>query len=263
MVNKFADRGANANCFQSRLKFAPGTLKSCSPRTIILADESTVVASEIGEVIIPFEIANLRLKDVLLVPDIGYNLVSCGRLADKGIQSCFSSVYVTFVLSENNFQIGSGTRETKSCIYILPNPTTYTVPDNSLATNVNGPAELWHRRLAHMNTRDLQQVHKFADGVPKLETNPSTCRACRMGKAHKLPFLGHFMRSKKPGEIVHSDIVGSLDPLFPDGYRYIVTFLDDYSRYLYIGFMCCRSDLYEVFESVSCMFNKVGGVIIS
>ena len=84
-----------------------------------------------------------------------------------------------------------------------------------------------------------------------------------MGKAHKLPFPGHFERAAAPGKIVHSDIVGPLEPSYPDQYRYVVTFLDDHSRYLFVGFMCHRNELYEIFESVCAMFESIGGIKIS
>ena len=42
-----------------------------------------------GEVVLPFEHANIRLQNVLYIPNLGYNLVSTGKLADNGIQSLF------------------------------------------------------------------------------------------------------------------------------------------------------------------------------
>ena len=86
---------------------------------IALADKSTVVANQVGEVLLSFENANLRLTDVLLVPEMGYNLVSCGRLADKGIESRFSIESVSLVLVEKEFLIGSGCRQERNgiCMY--------------------------------------------------------------------------------------------------------------------------------------------------
>ena len=115
----FLDSGASAHCFQSSVQFVPGSLISCAPRVIALADKSTVVANQVGEVLLSFENANLRLTDVLLVPEMGYNLVSCGRLADKGIESRFSIESVSLVLVEKEFLIGSGCRQERNgiCMY--------------------------------------------------------------------------------------------------------------------------------------------------
>ena len=38
-------------------------------------------------------------------------------------------------------------------------------------------------------------------------------------------------RASRPLDLVHSDVCGPLNPPTPGGNRYIVTFIDDYSRY--------------------------------
>lgn len=83
---------------------------------------------------------------------------------------------------------------------------------------MDGDTKLWHRRIAHINVKDLINVHKFADGVPKLLPIVDVCRACQLGKAHKLQFTGHFCRASAVGQIRHSDIVGKLTMSHPDRY---------------------------------------------
>lgn len=51
---------------------------------------------------------------------------------------------------------------------------------------------LWHQRLTHINCQDLSKIPDHVDGVPKLQPLVDTCRACELGKAHKLPFKRHF-----------------------------------------------------------------------
>lgn len=66
---------------------------------------------------------------------------------------------------------------------------------------VNGAAicsadrKIWHRRLAHVNEKDLANIYKHADGVPKFDTSNVNCRTCRLSKAHKLPFKEKFKAS--------------------------------------------------------------------
>lgn len=85
------------------------------------------------------------------------------------------------------------------------------------------------------------------------------CRACRLEKAHKLPFPGHFRTTSAVGEIVHSDVVGPLEISFPDRFRYVSTFLDDHSRYVFVGLMVRRSALGDVFDGVCAKFRDIGG----
>jgi hypothetical protein len=49
--------------------------------------------------------------------------------------------------------------------------------------------------------------------------------------------------------LIHSDIVGPLPMSFPDKYRYVGTFLDDYSRYVVVALMQRKSDIGVAFAS--------------
>lgn len=120
-------------------------------------------------------------------------------------------------------------------------------------------SELWHRRLSHINERDLAKVHKHTDGVPPLHNLGNMCRACRLGKAHKLPFPGQFERIDLVAQVVLSDIVVPVQMSFFDRFRYVSTFLNDHSRYLFIGLREHKSDIAQVFDAVSDKLVKFGG----
>jgi hypothetical protein len=128
-------------------------------------------------------------------------------------------------------------------LYQLPSSVsrTSTAVDVSLAAE---DASVWRRRLAHLNQRDLAVAHEFVDDIPPTGTDDSCCRPCRLGEAHKLPFQGCLPRATAVGGgTVHSDIMEPLPTSFQDRYRYIVTFVDDYSRYLFVGLVHRQSDL--------------------
>lgn len=56
-------------------------------------------------------------------------------------------------------------------------------------------SELQHRRLAHINSCNMSQVHKFVGDVPKWPMLSGPCRAQETGKAHNLPCPGRFEKS--------------------------------------------------------------------
>jgi hypothetical protein len=245
-LSSYIDSGATAHVFHNPRVFVPGSLSICEPRSIALADKSEVCATHVGEVVLPFENANIRLTGVYFVPDLGFNLVSVGRLADKGITATFNKSCVTLQVAESGFDIGSGTRDDNTGLYSLPAPE---MRDTMLAVPIKGDSALWHQRLAHVNMRDLAQVHKHADGVPSLPQTNDVCRSCRLGKAHKLPFRSSFSRTTAPGELIHSDIVGPLPMSFPDKYQYMGTFLDDYSRHVVVALMQKKSSIGDAFAA--------------
>jgi gag-polypeptide of LTR copia-type len=92
----YLDSGATCSIFFSRQAFVPGTLRVCNPRPILLTDTSEIRANMFGDVILEFPEEDgsptviLRITGCLYVEDLGYNLISIGKLADKGITSNFS-----------------------------------------------------------------------------------------------------------------------------------------------------------------------------
>lgn len=77
-------------------------------------------------------------------------------------------------------------------------------------------------------------------------------------KGSQESFPCHFTRASAVGSIVQSDVVGPLEVSFQDHYRY-VSFLEDHSRYLFIGLLEHRSDLQVVVEAVSDKIRQFGG----
>jgi len=246
----YADSGATSHCFFNEKVFVPGSLESCDDRTIEMADKSTVTSNAFGEVIISFELVNIRLQNVLYVPTMGYNLVSTGRLADNGIESLFRRNDFVLQLESDATTIGQGDRDSSSGLYVFPNQNLDITLNVSESEHNVSNTLLWHRRLAHINMQDLYNVHNHADGIPKLTPSQEECRACHLGKAHKLPFNSHFKPTSSIGEIVHSDIMGKLEISFPNRYRYVCPFIDGFSRYTFLGFLHKRSDLPEALELV-------------
>lgn len=212
--------------------------------------------------ILPFENANVRLKRVLFLPSLRYNIVSIGSLADKGIESHFGRAEVKLILKENGFFIGSGNRDSISTMYMLPHPIFQQASEMAMSLSECKTAQLCHRRLAHINPRDPLKLHKHFLDVTKLKEIMVVCRAYRLGKELRSPFPDHFEDTEKVGSISHSDIVGMVDPSLPDRFRYVPTFLDGNSRYTFAGIMCHRSDMYAVLNSVSKKFCEIGGAEI-
>lgn len=249
----YADSGATIHCFFDKNSFVPGSLVPCGERTVEFADKTSSTASLWGQVLISLGNVNLRLNNVLHVPSMGYNLVSTGRLADHGIESLFRRNEFILQLESDQTIIGKGIRDFDSKLYVLSHEKFESIL--SVCNNEKSDTQLWHRRLAHMNIQDLTYVHKYADGVPQLTSSKESCRACHLGKAHKLPFSSHFKQMSTVGELVHSDMMGSLEMSFPDRFRYVCTFIDDFSRYTFLGFLRNKSDLLQAFEMVKTKFN--------
>lgn len=142
-------------------------------------------------------------------------MVPPGPLADNETESSFRRNDVLLELETTEALVGIGSHDPISKMYTLPSPRTTTDSQPAVAEEMLD-SEIWHRRVAHMNSHDLTLVHNFADKFPKLSKLDHPCRACQLGKFHKLSFPGHFDRTSLVGGTLRSDIVGKLEMSYPD-----------------------------------------------
>ena len=76
------------------------------------------------------------------------------------------------------------------------------------------------------------------------------CESCQFAKHHRLSYSPRVnKRARAPFELVHSDVLGPCPVVSPTGFRYFVTFVDDYSRitWLYLKKNC--SELFSQFRA--------------
>lgn len=229
----------------------------CEERIVMLANNSSVLATHWDEVLLEFDNANIRLNQALFIPLLGYNLVSAGRLAINGIESRFRRHDGVLEPESDKSVIGYGSRDPDSKMYVLSVPL---APDScAVFFKMESPErELWHRLLAHINIQDMTRVHKFVDDMPKLSMLSHPCRACKMGKAHTLPFLGHIERASRVGKTVYSDVVGELELSIPDRFQYLCPFLEDHLRYTFLRFLSTRIGVNKAF---SMMISRLSTMI--
>ena len=72
-------------------------------------------------------------------------------------------------------------------------------------------------------------------GLPKLKKPDNIiCKQCQLGKMTKSNFRSKTHTSKQILEIVHTNLFGPIDVQRYKGNKYIMLFLDDYSRMITI-----------------------------
>ena len=119
------------------------------------------------------------------------------------------------------------------------------------ATTVPLDLSLWHRRFAHHNVTDIKSVmeRNLVTGM-KLDrkaTLDPVCEPCLAGKMSANPFPSSQTRASRPLELVHSDVHAVPYATF-SGFRYWVTFIDDYSRYRFVVPIRAKSDVFDTFK---------------
>lgn len=93
---------------------------------------------------------------------------------------------------------------------------------------------IWHLRLRHTSLEYMRQMQKYEYKLRKIKLNKEIldCETCVLAKMENLPFKNQRSRSDRPLHTIHADMMGKVLPaLFPGENRYIIVFIDDYTRY--------------------------------
>ena len=89
---------------------------------------------------------------------------------------------------------------------------------------------MWHYCLSHIGVKRKKKLH--ADGILESLDYESlgTCEPCLMGKMTKTPFSGTMERATDLLKIIHTDVCGLMNVEARGGYRYFLTFTDDFEQ---------------------------------
>ena len=187
------------------------------------------------------------MKSVYHVPGMKKNLFSVANAVDAGHHVLFGPNGVEFyrnIVKIEGDVVHTGKRVKD--LFVLSASTSYV---DKMSTNDN--ASLWHARLGHLNMDKLKvMINKnLVDGLPHITSfgSGALCEGCQYGKAHRLPFDRSQTRYEAPLELIHSDVMGpTRTPTF-SGYRYMVVFVDDYTRYTWVYFVVQKSEVFSRF----------------
>ena len=100
---------------------------------------------------------------------------------------------------------------------------------------------LWHQRLGHPSESVFNKIH------PSLPKGTDGCDICHYSKSTRLPFNLSLSKSSEMFELVHSDVWGPFS-LSIDGFKYFVTFIDDFSKVTWVYLLKSKSEVFECFK---------------
>jgi hypothetical protein len=170
----------------------------------------------------------LYLKNIPFAPKINKHLISVRKLAADN--NAFVEFHPSYFLVKD--QATKHLLLKGRCRNGL-----YTLPSKSLAllaTRIS--SEQWHRRLGHPAAPVILRILQENNIAIDFEISPSLiCNACQLGKSHQLPFGLSTHVSTAPLQLIHTDVWGPA-LLLVNNSKYYVSFIDDFSRYVWIYF---------------------------
>jgi hypothetical protein len=109
--------------------------------------------------------------------------------------------------------------------------------------------ELWHRRIGHLHHRALPLLRQMVIGLPDFSLDhQGVCRGCALGKNVKASFPSSEIRSKGILDLINSNLGGPMLVASLKGTSYYVTFIDDFSRKIWIYLMKTKDEVFSHFR---------------
>jgi len=197
--------------------------------------------------------AILVLKDVKHAPDIRLNLISTGKLDDDGFYCFFGDGH--WKITKGSLVVARGNKH--SNLYSLQS----SVSDDSVnVVEKECASELWHKRLGHMSVKGIDYLAKKSKLSRVKEAKLDKCVHCLAGKQRRVSFMSHPpTRKSGPLELIHSDVCGPMKVRSLGGAYYFVTFIDDYSRKLWVYTLKHKSDVLGVFKEFHALVERQTG----
>lgn len=213
------------------------------PRPIGFGDDSEVFAIAIRTIVLTTKTTNVRLTNVLLVPDFVVSLISVSKLAEHGLTLSF--VFGTAKVIKDRKVVLCAVQ--KGGVYCLTaKPVTFTPESAHTVVDVN----IMHQRFGHLNFQSLtKMVNKGqVKGVEGLSGKPEFCEPCHLGKHKRLSLKTLRQRATRPFQLIHCDIGGPVTPASRSGSIYWITFICDYLEHPWIYFLKRKSEAQEKYN---------------
>ncbi|KAJ9535257.1 hypothetical protein OSB04_un001652 [Centaurea solstitialis] len=173
----------------------------------------------------------LELDNCYYIPNMIKNVLSFDLLVDQDNIFYFKATHVNGLYTVN-------LQDNSSEIYHI----------SKRSKDIEDQTYLWHCRLGHINKK---RVELFLKGgfLGTFDYKPfDNCESCLSGKMTKQPFNKENERATDLLEIIHTDVCGPFSHVARGGYRYFITFTDDFSRYGYVYLMRHKSESFERFR---------------
>jgi hypothetical protein len=152
---------------------------------------------------------DLSLENIMLVESLGYNLLSVHHLCSMGYNSYFTLHYVKVFRSDNLNLVFTG--HVENGLYVVD----FSKESPSIPTCLMAKVDkgwLWHRRLAHVNMRNLKRLLNDDHVIGLTDVTferDRVCSACvagkQLGKKHPSKSI---ISTSSPLEILHLYLFG-------------------------------------------------------
>ena len=108
---------------------------------------------------------------------------------------------------------------------------------------------LWHKRLGHISKQKMNRLIKNENFQDLNFSDFETCVDSSKGKLTTKVRNAKIDRCTELLKVIHTNIYGPFTSLAMGGYKYFITFIDDYSCYGFVELICEKSESLEAFKA--------------
>ena len=104
----------------------------------------------------------------------------------------------------------------------------------------------------------------MVEGLPVIKATTGVCKGCVIGKHPQHTFdRGKANWATSILGLIHFDISGPMPVTSMNGSSYLLTFIDDFSRYTWVFFVKKKSEVCETFSQLKALIENGSGVKIN
>ncbi|GJR76745.1 putative ribonuclease H-like domain-containing protein [Tanacetum coccineum] len=204
-------------------------------------------------------VGNLDFDCVSFVKELGhFNLFSISQICDKQHKVLFTEteclvVSSDFKMPDENQILLKVPRHHNMYSFDMKTPTPAKGFACLIAKATSDESKLWHRRLGHINFKNLNKLVKgnLVRGLPsKVFKNDHTCVACHKGKQHRASCKAKLERLiTEPLHTLHMDLFGPTSVKSINHASYCLVITDDCTRFSWVFFLASKDETSGILQT--------------
>ncbi|GJR41352.1 ribonuclease H-like domain-containing protein [Tanacetum coccineum] len=204
-------------------------------------------------------VGNLDFDSVSFVKELGhFNLFSISQICDKQHKVLFTEteclvVSSDFKMPDENQILLKVPRHHNMYSFDMKTPTPAKGFACLIAKATSDESKLWHRRLGHINFKNLNKLVKgnLVRGLPsKVFKNDHTCVACHKGKQHRASCKAKLERLiTEPLHTLHMDLFGPTSVKSINHASYCLVITDDCTRFSWVFFLASKDETSGILQT--------------
>jgi transposase InsO family protein len=198
----------------------------------------------------------VTLTNVLCVPTMCINVMSGPAVTAKGVSCQIDKEKLVIKMKQRTLLVGYVADGMYRINCELP---------KAAYSNVAASANLWHRRLGHVSHSAIRKMvsDHTVIGLSNLEEEPDkSCDICDRSKQTRQHFPRSSRKVSKVLQLIHSDVLGPMPCEGVQGEKYVLTVLDDYSRFSEVVCLRNKRDVAASLIDVIARWQRQTGVLV-